>query len=308
MKQTKALVLLNMGGARNKKELKEFLLNMFNDKNILSINNNYIRSKIASLITTNRLDEAWTNYEQIGGRSPLHDITNRLIKKLQDNFSDIFVTSTMRYTKPYAVDTIKEIKKKNIKEIILLPMYPQYSTTTTKSSLEDFIQLSQYDFNIKILKPFYNNHQLNNIICDEIINQQNGDEEFNLIFSAHGLPQKVIDKGDIYQIHIQRQVELIKDKLKNKNIHFQSISLAYQSKVGPMQWLKPSLDDSLIQFKNKKVLIYPISFMCENSETNFELAIEYEEVAKKLEIKKYKVCSCPNDKDSTVNMIIKMVV
>ena len=163
-------------------------------------------------------------------------------------------------------------------------------------------------FTIKILKPFYKNSDLNNIICDEILKQQNNDETINLIFSAHGLPQKVIDNGDTYQIHIQEHIELIKKQLLSKNAKFESISLAYQSKVGPMKWLEPSLDNALKQFKDKNVLIYPISFMIENSETDFELAIEYKEIAQELGIKEYKVCSCPNDKGSVVDMISNMVL
>ena len=309
MEQTKALVLLNMGAARSKEELEEFLINMFNDKNILTIKSDFWRSKLASFITSNRLDEAWKNYELIGGKSPLHETTDKLIYKLQNKISNYFIVPAMRYTKPFSFNAIEQIKEKNIKDIILLPLYPQYSTTTTKSSIEDFKKNINIDdnFNIKIIEPFYSNFLLNDIISDEIINHIDNNKDFNLIFSAHGLPQKVIANGDSYQIQIQEQVELIKNNLKSKNIKFESISLAYQSKVGPMQWLEPSLDNALKQFKDKKVLIYPISFMIENSETNFELSIEYKEIAQEFGIKEYKVCSCPNDKDITVDMIYKMV-
>ncbi|MBT3280222.1 MAG: ferrochelatase [Campylobacteraceae bacterium] len=308
MEQTKALVLLNMGAARSKDELEEFLINMFNDKNILTLKSDFWRSKLASYITTSRLDEAWENYEVIGGQSPLHEITQSLINKLQTNMPNTFVTSAMRYTQPNAFQCIEELEKKGITDIILLPLYPQYSTTTTKSSVEDFMYMCEDKFTIKILKPFYKNSDLNNIICDEILKQQNNDETINLIFSAHGLPQKVIDNGDTYQIHIQEHIELIKKQLLSKNAKFESISLAYQSKVGPMKWLEPSLDNALKQFKDKNVLIYPISFMIENSETDFELAIEYKEIAQELGIKEYKVCSCPNDKGSVVDMISNMVL
>ena len=307
MKQTKALILLNMGAARSKAELQEFLLNMFNDKNILTINNNFSRSLLASFITKNRLDKAWENYELIGGKSPLHSISESLKSKLQILMPDTLILLAMRYTKPFASNAIQQLKDKNIKDIVLLPLYPQYSTTTTKSSVEDFIQYCPNSFNIKTIKPFYKNNELNEIIVNEIIQKRNNDNSFHLIFSAHGLPKKIITNGDTYQIQIQEHIELIKQKLKHKNIKFNSISLAYQSKVGPMQWLEPSLDDALKQYKGKNVLIYPISFMCENSETIFELSIEYKHIASKLEVNKYIVCSCPNDKDTTATMIKDMI-
>lgn len=307
MEQNKALVLLNMGAARSKEELHTFLINMFNDKNILTMKSDFIRAKLASFITNSRIDEAWENYEEIGGKSPLHEITDSLIEKLQKKLPNIFVTQAMRYTDPFTSSTIEEIKTKNIKDVILLPLYPQYSTTTTKSSVEEFEKLAQNQFNITTIDPFYNNQKLNNIISDEIIEKINGQNDFNLIFSAHGLPQKVVDNGDPYQIQIQEHVENIKKELQKKSAKFKSISLAYQSKVGPMQWLEPSLEDAISTFKEQKVLIYPISFMIENSETDFELSIEYEEIAQKLKVKEYLVCSCPNDKETTVDCLVNLV-
>lgn len=303
----KGLVLLNMGAARSKEELYEFLINMFNDKNILTMKSDFIRSNLASYISKSRLDEAWENYEAIGGKSPLHDITDSLVSKLQEKLPEYFITTAMRYTKPFASTAVSQLKQANIKDVILLPLYPQYSTTTTKSSVEDFIDAANNQFNITTIENFYKNDSLNTIICDEIIDNIDTQDDINLIFSAHGLPQKIVDNGDPYQVQTQEHVELIKEKLSQKGAKFKSISLAYQSKVGPMQWLEPSLDDALKKFKDEKTLIYPISFMIENSETDFELSIEYEEIAKELGINQYKVCSCPNDKDNVINMIAKVI-
>jgi len=307
MIQKRALVLLNMGAARSKEELKEFLLNMFNDKNILTMKSDFFRSKLANYITNSRLDEAWGNYEKIGGKSPLHKTTKILVEKLQKELPNLFVIPVMRYTKPSAIDCINKLKDKDINDVILLPLYPQYSTTTTKSSCEDLMELCIKDFDIKILKPFYKEETLNDIICHEIINTIKDKDDYHLIFSAHGLPQKIIDSGDPYQTQVQEQVELIKQKLKEKDIKFKSISLAYQSKVGPMQWLTPSLDTALKQYKNEKVVIYPISFIIDNSETDFELRIEYKEIAKEFGIKKYKVCKCPNTDDRFIDFLVDIV-
>ena len=138
-KNKKALILLNMGGARNKAELKMFLTNMFNDKNILTMKSNLLRKLIATFIVTSRLDSAWKNYEKIGNESPINKLTEKLVQKANEKIEDFVTYQVMRYTPPFAKDVIKQMKKDEITEVILLPLYSQYSTTTTKSSLEDFI-------------------------------------------------------------------------------------------------------------------------------------------------------------------------
>ena len=303
----KALVLLNMGGARSKDELEVFLTNMFNDENILTFKNETIRSMLASLIVTMRLNKAWENYEQIGGKSPLHDLTDELVKKLQKMLPEYYVTTAMRYTSPFSQTAIARIKEQNIKDVILMPLYPQYSTTTTKSSIDDFILKADGEFNITKIEPFYDNALYNQAVCNEIIRTQSKYSDFHLIFSAHGLPQKIVDKGDPYQRQVQIHVEILKEKLSHYATNFKSINLAYQSKVGPMKWLSPSLDDMLENFKGKKVIIYPISFIIDNSETVFELDIEYRHIAQKMGIKEYKVCKCVNNNDLFVDAIKELI-
>ena len=153
----KALVLLNMGAARSKDELEVFLRNMFNDKNILTFKNDTVRSMLASLIVTLRLNKVWDNYKEIDGKSPLHELTDLLVEKLTKIFPDYFITTAMRYTSPFSQTAIARIQKENIKEVVLLPLYAHYSTTTTKSSVEDFIEKSDGAFNITTIEPFYKN-------------------------------------------------------------------------------------------------------------------------------------------------------
>ena len=306
-KYKKALILLNMGGARNKNELKMFLSNMFQDKNIINIKSDFVRYLISCFIVYRRLDFAWKNYKQINNKSPINDLTQNLVKKLEDNFEDIYINQVMRYTPPFAKQCIAKLKAKGIKDIILLPLYPQYSTTTTKSSLEDFLKVSKKDFNIKIIETFYENSTFNDALIEKITNKNLDFKEYNLIFSAHGLPQKIINKGDPYEKQINSHVEIISKKLENKNINFMSINLAYQSKIGPLKWLEPSLEQILKKFINQKVLIYPISFIIDNAETNFELGIEYKEIAKNLGIIDYQVCSCVNSSDKFIEFIKEII-
>ncbi len=301
-KNNKAIVLLNMGGARNKNELKMFLTNMFNDKNILTVNP-ILRKMIAFFIVKSRLDSAWKNYELIGNESPINKLTEKLVDNVNEKMDEYKTYQMMRYTPPFANDVIKQMKDDGIEEVILLPLYPQYSTTTTKSSLEDFDKYAKNDFEVKIIEPFYKNELFNNCIINEITSKVQKAEEYNLVFSAHGLPQKIVDAGDPYEKQMNEHIEILKAMLIKRNINFKSVSLAYQSKVGPLKWLDPSLDDALIEFKDQNVLIYPIAFIVDNSETDFELSIEYEEIAKEIGVNEYKVCKCVNDSNAFVEVI-----
>ncbi len=300
---TKALVLLNMGGARNKDELKMFLTNMFNDKNILTVKSNFLRSLIAKFIVSSRLNSAWKNYEEIGNQSPINPLTEKLVDRLNEEFEDISVYQAMRYTPPFSSSVVEDLEKKGIKDVVLLPLYPQYSTTTTKSSVEDFEEVAKGKFNVKVIEPYYQNRVFNEALVDTIKNTVENPNEYNLIFSAHGLPQKIVDAGDPYEKHVNEHVKILSDILKEKGVEFKSISLAYQSKVGPMKWLEPALDKELEKYKDQKVLIYPIAFIVDNSETDFELSIEYKEEADKIGIADYKVCKCLNYDDKFINAI-----
>ncbi|MEV9475965.1 ferrochelatase [Aliarcobacter butzleri] len=299
----KALVLLNMGGARDKSELKMFLTNMFNDENILTIKNAFIRKMVASFITNSRLESAWKNYEKIGNHSPINPLTEQLINKCNDKIENYKTYQVMRYTPPFAKEIISQMKKDGIKEVLLLPLYPQYSTTTTKSSLEDFIKFAKNSFSISSIETFYKNDKFNECIVNEILNNVEDETSYNLVFSAHGLPQKIVDAGDPYEKQMNEHVKILSEELQKRGKNFKSINLAYQSKVGPLKWLEPSLENMLKNFKNENVIIYPLSFIVDNSETVFELDIEYKEIAHEIGIKEYKVCSCVNDSEEFIEAI-----
>jgi len=289
-----ALFLMNMGGARDEKELKEFLYNMFKDKRII---NSPIRYFLAPLISRLRYKKVWESYKLIGG-SPIFKHTEKLIEKVSQKV-DLPVYSIMRYTSPRADDIIK---KHNIKKAILFPLYPHYSTTTTESSFDDVKGIET----IKI-ERFYKDKLFNEAVIENIEKSIEGDsKEINLIFSAHGLPQKIVDNGDSYQQEIEEHIEILSKMMKIKGLEFKSINLGYQSKVGPMKWLEPSLETVLENFKNSKVLIYPISFIIDNSETDLELGIEYAEFAKKMGID-YKVIKVLNDSDKFVDFLVNRI-
>ncbi len=296
-----------MGGPNSLNEVEIFLKNMFNDKNIITVKSDLLRSFISFMIVTSRKKEARSNYAKIGGKSPIVGYTKQLVEKLDLVLKDTYVTYAMRYTPPFAKEVIKELKQKNITDITLLPLYPHYSTTTTKSSLENFQDTLHVE--AKNIKRFYENNLYNELLIDKIeeLLKDKNSEEFELIFSAHSLPQSIVDAGDSYQKEILIHVELLKKILKDKNIVFKNIHIAYQSKLGPVKWLEPSLEDKLKSLTCKKVIISPISFTIDNSETEFELSIEYKEVADKLKFEEYLVAKCPNDDEKFVKVISQLI-
>ncbi len=298
----KALVLLNMGAPRDLDEVGIFLKNMFNDKNIITIKSNLLRKFISFMIVATRSKEAKESYKELGGFSPLVKHTDNLIKKLSNSFDEYIITHIMRYTPPFAIDELKWLKAKGVSEIVLFPLYAQYSTTTTKSSFEDFYNsCKKIDYNPKVIeiKNFYKNELYNKAIVQRIKESlQNKDaSKFDLIFSAHSLPQKIVDSGDPYQKEVLENVDILEKLLKKEGLEFNKIHIAYQSKLGPMKWLEPSLESKLKELLNKNVFIYPISFILDNSESEFELDIEYKELATKLGYESYHVIKCLNDSD-----------
>jgi len=305
-----AVLLLNMGGARNKAELREFLYNMFDDKYILSLPL-FLRKIVRFFIVFLRIDSVAKNYESIG-YSPIYETSHSLKEKLQKKLPNTLVDFVFRYTTPRAKTVLKTLKEKNIKEVFLFPLYPHFSTTTTKSSIEDIkltCQKLDYFPKIKEITNFYHEGEYNQIIIklikDTLLKSPPGN--YHIIFSAHSLPKRVVEKGDSYEKEINEHFNLLKNQLIKNGLNFLSYSLAYQSKLGPVSWLEPSLEEVLKQFNNKNIIVFPLSFTIDNSETLFELHKEYRLIAKDLGIKEYRVCSCPNDSELFVDFIFNYI-
>lgn len=308
----RAVLLLNMGSINNLDEVELFLTNMFNDRNILTIKSDFLRKLIATIIVKSRASKVRESYKRIGGGSQMLSLTKKLREKLQAKDENRFVAVGMRYTPPFEIEALRECRARGVDEIVLFPMYPQYSTTTTKSSFEatqDALKELDYSPKLTIIEKYFDSILYNRAIIERITQTLNRDsaENFTLIFSAHGLPQKVVDSGDPYQREIEKNVEILTQILNDMDLNFNSIELAYQSKVGPMKWLEPSLESKLKSLKNKRAIIYPIAFTIDNSETDLELSIEYKELANELEFKDFRVCRCLNDSDKFVEAIEEII-
>ena len=308
----KAIVLLNMRWPNSLFEVKTFLKNMFNDPYILPIKSDFLRAMVGSFIVNKRLEEAQSNYQKIGGKSPLVGHTFALCQALSQMESQTYFTYAMRYTPPFADNVVQDLKGRGIQEIVLFSMYPHFSYTTTASSVQDFLSaLKRYNFapKVQVIERYYMQDSYNRVILNRILEALNGEDskEFHLIFSAHSLPQKNIKRGDPYQKEILENVEILKTMLKAQNMEFASIKVAYQSKIGPIKWLEPNLQDCLPKYKGKKLLIYPIAFTIDNSETDFELSIQYRALAQNIGIKDYRVAKCLNATPSFARCILEIL-
>ncbi len=300
----RAILLMNMGGPNNPDEVELFLSNMFNDRRIIAAPKP-VRMLIAKLITWRRKKEARSNYAALGGRSPILDYTRELIAALQMRV-DATVHMVMRYTPPFAGEVLKNLQ--DIDEIYAIPLYPHHSSTTTLSSMDDLeaaIRLHGIKAKLKTVSSYYRHPDYIRAIVERIKETLGEDDpsSFELVFSAHGLPQRIIDKGDDYQRHIRYTLYHVRRALTEQKIGFFKTHLAYQSRLGPMKWIRPYLDDKLKSLTKKKVIIFPIAFTIDNSETAFELDIEYREVAERLGFKEYRVAKAPNSHSAFVECL-----
>jgi ferrochelatase len=285
---------------------------MFSDKNILTMDR-YTRALVREIIIFNRIDEVKENFiKNLGGKSPLPALTNQLIEKLKTKL-DMPIASAMRYVPPFVTDSLKKFKEEGIEELILFPMYPQYSTTTTLSSVEDIearCQALEYSPKITVIDPYYDNYEYISMSVKKIMDAlgDKDSKDYDLLLSAHGLPMSIIKAGDPYQNQVEANVSAIKIYLHERGIEFNNIKLVYQSKVGNSAWLEPNLLDVLRNPYHRKVLIYPLAFTIDNSETVYELDIEHREIADKIKYDDYRVAKCFNDDDDFVDLIVELVL
>jgi len=284
----KAIILFNLGGPDKLENVEPFLFNLFYDPAILNLPK-FLRYPLAKLISNRRAPTAKKIYEELGGASPILKLTidqsNSLENKLNDddqnNEYKCFIV--MRCWHPRAENVIHEVKNFNPDEVILLPLYPQYSAATSGSSIKEWHDVcKKNDYNVKTSTICCYPTETNFIDAhiDEIYKKIKDLSNYKLIFSAHGLPEKNIKKGDPYQWQVEQSVNQIVNKMNIKNLDW---ILSYQSRVGPLKWIGPSTEDVIVECSKigKKIALVPIAFVSEHSETLVELDIEYKELADK---------------------------
>lgn len=292
-----AIVLFNLGGPDKPASIKPFLINLFTDPAILRVPF-FVRPLLARIIAYARLKPASENYALLGGKSPLLELTCEQARALEQALPDIearcFVA--MRYWHPFSEEAAREVKKWNPDHIVLLPLYPHYSTTTTGSSLTAWRDASAQ---VGLMKPvttvccYHSDPEFISSTAAilrnsyELALKETGSElKLRVLFSAHGLPETIIKQGDPYQFQVERTVVSVVRRLDVAGLDY---AVCYQSRATPQKWIGPSTEEEIERAAHDKVaiLVVPIAFVSEHSETLVELDIEYREVAEKAGVPGY---------------------
>jgi protoporphyrin/coproporphyrin ferrochelatase len=284
-----AVVVYNLGGPDSPDAIQPFLFNLFSDPLILR-QIAPVRWLLAKFISSRRAPVAKEIYAQIGGRSPIREETQAQVDALDKALNtegDFKVFMAMRYWHPFAEECLNEVVAYAPDEIILLPLYPQFSTTTTESFLRVWQSLvDQRD--IKTPTTSICCYPKNAGFIESVaalarasIKEAGGlTANPKVLFSAHGIPKKFVETGDPYQSHVEITVDAI---VKNLAIQDLDYTVCYQSRVGPVEWLKPYTDHIITEYsaQGRPIVLVPVAFVSEHSETLVELDIEYRDLALK---------------------------
>lgn len=281
-----AVVLFNLGGPDSPEAIEPFLRNLFSDPAILSVPG-LVRIPLARLIARRRTPVAREIYAKIGGRSPILEETQaqaRAIEKalaIRGHEARAFIA--MRCSPPFSEDCAREVAAWKPEKIVLLPLYPQFSTTTTASSFAAWAKAARgLDVTTARIccypqqKGFV--EAMAGLVRETMVRAKPG-VGYRLLLSAHGLPERTIARGDPYQWQVERSAAAIVDALGINGLDWQ---VCYQSRVGPLKWIGPATDAEIRRAggDGKGVILAPIAFVSEHSETLVELDIEYAHVAK----------------------------
>ncbi len=317
MSERIGVVLFNLGGPLSMDDIEEFLFNLFMDPYIIELPlRGLLRKGLARFVAKRRAEKTKHYYEIMGGKSPQYELTMKQAEALENSLGedlDAKVYVGMRYFKPTIRETYKALLKDNIENVILLPLYPHYSRTTTLSSFAEWNRAAKnLSGRMKVLQiESYHDHPLYIDAVAERIGETfakfKGDirNMVHVLFSAHGVPERIIKRGDPYQRHIIETVELVSKRFPNPH------SLAYQSRVGRVKWLgPPTLDEIRRLAANdvKNLLVVPISFVSEHSETLYEVNHLFRNKAKRLGIEHFEMMPALNDSPKFIEALSQLVL
>ncbi|KAK2662373.1 hypothetical protein Ddye_000947 [Dipteronia dyeriana] len=290
------VLLLNLGGPDTLNDVQPFLFNLFADPDIIRLPRLFqcLQWPLAKLISVLRAPKSKEGYASIGGGSPLRKITNEQADALKTALKAKNLTANvyvgMRYWYPFTEEAVQQIKKDRITKLVVLPLYPQFSISTTGSSIRVLQSIFREDaylsrLPVSIIRSWYKREGYVISMADLIEKEMEKfakPEEVVIFFSAHGVPVSYVeDAGDPYKDQMEECIYLIMQKLKDRGIN-NDHTLAYQSRVGPVEWLKPYTDKVLVELGQKGVkslLAVPVSFVSEHIETLEEIDMEYKELA-----------------------------
>ncbi len=283
-----AVVLFNLGGPDEPAAVEPFLFNLFNDPAIIGVPTP-IRWLIAKLVSRRRAPVARDIYACIGGRSPLVPETEKQAAALEAALGDGFkVFIAMRYWHPFTAEAVAAAKAWGAERVVLLPLYPQFSTTTSRSSIREWRKQTERQglaVPTETVCCYPTEPGLVAAMAELVEDGVRGSRPgARVLFSAHGLPKKVVDAGDPYPIHVKQTAAAVAAAAG-----LTDWAICYQSRVGPLEWIGPSIEAELERAAHDKapVVVVPVAFVSEHSETLVELDMEYRHRAEELGIPGY---------------------
>ncbi len=312
-----AVVLLQLGGPDSLEAVEPFLFNLFSDPDIIHLPlGRFTRSPLARLIASTRAKKLRNSYAAIGGKSTIGELTGRQARALEIELQKkiharVFVA--MRYWHPLTEEAVSELGKFPFDQLVLLPLYPQYSKTTTGSSWNEwkrqYARAGENHRPVRFIRHFYD-HPSYIAALAEKVNERLGRfervEEVHLVFSAHGVPMSVIESGDPYQQQVEATVKLMLERGGWPCHHI----LCYQSRVGPGRWLEPGLHATIHQIASqgvKNILVIPVSFVSDHIETLNEINMEAREEAISLGITHFEMMPALNDSPRFIHALAELV-
>lgn len=312
------VVLFQLGGPDSLDAVEPFLYNLFSDPDIIDFPfARLARAALARLISSRRARKVREHYASIGGKSPIRELTERQAAALERELRktlDARVFVAMRYWHPLTEEVTRQVAARGFREIVLLPLYPQYSKTTTGSSLNEWHRRypprGSKSAPLKIIHEFHSDPHYIAAVVERIEQARtsfNSVNDVHFVFSAHGVPLSVIKAGDPYQAQVEATVKLVMERGGWPTPHL----VCYQSRVGPGRWLRPSLDETLHSLAARgaeKVLVIPISFVSDHVETLSEIGLEARQTATRLGIRQFEVMPALNDSPKFIRALSGLVL
>jgi ferrochelatase len=316
-KKKVGVVLFQLGGPDSPDAVEPFLYNLFCDPDIIDFFGAWFaRRPLARYIARNRAGVVREHYNDIGGQSPIRLLTERQARALEAALAphcDAKCFIAMRYWHPLSAEAAAEVNAWNAPDLVLLPLYPQYSFATTSSSLKEWQRVYHPNGNsprVHTVENFFDHPLYVRSVAEKIclaLTHFDQPERAHIVFSAHGLPLSLIERGDPYARQVAETVKLVMQQGAWPNAH----TLCFQSKVGRRKWLSPSLIETIDQLARagqKNLLIVPIAFVTEHIETLHEINIEAREQAGHLGVTQFEMMPAVGDSPTFISSLADVVL
>jgi protoporphyrin/coproporphyrin ferrochelatase len=308
------VILFQLGGPDTLAAIEPFLFNLFCDPDIIDFPFARIgRKPLAKLISATRARKVQHHYATIGGGSPIKRFTEQQAQALEAELCEGGIDArcfvAMRYWHPFTSEAIAQLQRSGCNELVLLPLYPQYSSTTTGSSLNEWRRLFHDEIPVHNVGAFYRHPMYLDAVIEKIaqaLTRFPVPERAKIVFSAHSIPMSIVAKGDPYQRQIEETVRLLMERGGWRNHH----RLCYQSKVGASKWLQPSLHRTLRDLaleKTQEVCVVPVAFVSDHVETLGEIDHEAREEAERLGIAQFEMSAGLNDSPKFIRALAELV-